>query len=102
MAAGTGATAIGSAQNTQTPANLSDLRAAIDSLVTQLRSAPAGVDDPESLAAVAVSAQREAVKSAPDKRILGGLLQALMAGVTNSAALANAVVAIQHAVTVLL
>ena len=31
-----------------------------------------------------------------------GLLQALMAGVANSAALANAVVAIQHAVAVLL
>jgi hypothetical protein len=47
-------------------------------------------------------AHREARKSKPDKRTLSGLLQALMAGVTNSAALANAVVAIQHAVSVLL
>lgn len=102
MAAGTGATAVGSTQYSEAPANLEELRAALDSLVAQLRSAPAGVDDPEALTEVAVSAHREARKSKPDKRILSGLLQALMAGVTNSAALANAVVAIQHAVSVLL
>jgi hypothetical protein len=102
MAAGTGATAVGSTQYSGAPADLEELRVALSSLVAQLRSAPAGVDDPEALAEVAVSAQREAGKSKPDKRILGGLLQALMAGVTNSTALANAVVAIQHAVSVLL
>ena len=102
MAAGTGATAVGSTQYSGAPANLEELRVALSSLVAQLRSAPAGVDDPEALAEVAVSAQREAGKTKPDKRILGGLLQALMAGVTNSTALANAVVAIQHAVSVLL
>jgi cytochrome P450 len=102
MAAGTGATAMGSTQYSGAPANLEDLRAALDSLIAQLRSAPAGVDDPEALVQVAVSAQREARKGKPDKRILSGLLQALMAGVTNSAALANAVVAIQHAVSILL
>jgi hypothetical protein len=102
MAAGTGATAVGSTQYSEGPADLEELRVALSSLVAQLRSAPAGVDDPEALAEVAVSAQREAGKSKPDKRILGGLLQALMAGVTNSAVLANAVVAIQHAVSVLL
>lgn len=104
MAAGPGARAVGSAQYSAVgiPADLEELRAALGSLVTQLRTGPAGIDDPESLATVAVSAQREAAKSRPDKRILSGLLQALMAGVTNSAALANAVVAIQHAVSVLL
>ena len=102
MAAGTGATAVGSTQYSGAPANLEELRAVLGSLIAQLQSAPAGVDDPEALTQVAVSAQREACKSKPDKRILSGLLQALMAGVTNSAALANAVVAIQHAVSVLL
>ena len=102
MAAGTGATAVGSAQYSGAPANLEELRAALGSLIAQLQSAPAGVDDPQALAQVAVSAQQEARKSKPDKRILSGLLQALMAGVTNSAVLANAVVAIQHAVSVLL
>lgn len=102
MAAGTGATAVGSTHYSEAPADLDELRAALTSLVTQLRSAPPGVDDPESLAEIAVSAQREAHMRKPDKRILDGLLHALMAGVTNSAALANAVVAIQHAVGVLL
>jgi hypothetical protein len=102
MAAGPGATAVGAAHSSHAPADLGELRAALASLVAELQSAPAGVDDPESLAGVAVSAQREARKGQPDKRILGGLLQALMAGVANSAALANAVVAIQHAVAVLL
>jgi hypothetical protein len=104
MAAGAGARAVGNAQYSAVavPADLEELRAALDSLLTQLRASPAGVDDPESLAAVAVSAQREAVKSRPDKGILTGLLHALMAGVMNSGALANAVMAIQHAVSVLL
>lgn len=102
MAAGTGATAVGGTQYSETPADLDEVRAALISLITQLRSAPAGVDDPESLAEIAVSAEREAGRNKPDKRILSGLMQALMAGVTNSAALANAVVAIQHAVSVLL
>jgi cytochrome P450 len=102
IAAGTGATAVGSTQYSEAPADVDELRAALTSLVAQLRSAPSGVDDPASLAEIAVSAQREALKSKPDKRILNGLLQALMAGVANSTALANAVVAIQHAVGVLL
>jgi hypothetical protein len=102
MAAGSGATAVGATQYSAPPTDLEELRVALGSLVTQLRSAPAGVDDPEALAQVAVSAQREAGKGKPDKRILSGLLQALMAGVTNAAALANAVAAIQHAVSVLL
>jgi hypothetical protein len=102
MAGGRGATAVGGVQHSQLPADLDELRAALTTLVMQLRSAPAGVDAPESLADIAVSAQREAQRSKPDKRILGGLLQALMAGVADSAALANAVTAIQHAVAVLL
>ncbi len=102
MAAGVSATAVGSTQSSHAPADLDELRSALTSLVAQLRSTSAGIDDPESLAEIAVSAQREAQRRKPDKRILGGLLQALMAGVTNSAALANAVVAIQHAVSVLL
>ncbi|MGO8883046.1 MAG: hypothetical protein ACLPUO_16970 [Streptosporangiaceae bacterium] len=104
MAAGPGAHAVGSASYSAVgvPADLDELRAALDSLITQLRSGPAGVDDPQSLAEVAVSAQREARKNRPDKGIMGGLLQAVLAGVTNSAALASAVVAIQHAVSVLL
>jgi hypothetical protein len=102
MAAGAGATAIGHAQYAAAPADLDELRAALADLVAQLRSGPAGVSDPGSLADVAGSAQREAGKVKPDKRILGGLLQALMAGAANSTAIANAVVAIQHAVAVLL
>ncbi|MGO9081204.1 MAG: hypothetical protein ACLQDY_19545 [Streptosporangiaceae bacterium] len=104
MAAGPGATAVGSASYSATaaPADLAELRDAIGALIAQLRAAPPGVQDPEALAEVAVSAEREARKDKPDKRILGGLLHALMAGVANSAALANAVTAIQHAVSVLL
>jgi hypothetical protein len=102
MAGGSGATAVGGVQHSQFPADLDELRAALTTLIMQLRSAPAGVNAPESLADIAVSAQREAQRSKPDKRILGGLLQALMAGVADSTALANAVTAIQHAVAVLL
>jgi hypothetical protein len=83
-------------------AELQDLRAALSSLVDQLRASPAGVDDPGALVEVAESAQQEARKDQPNKHILGGLLHALMAGVQNSAALASAVLAIQHAVTALL
>jgi hypothetical protein len=46
MAAGTGATAVGSTQYSEAPANLEELRAALDSLVAQLRSAPAGSATP--------------------------------------------------------
>jgi hypothetical protein len=104
MAAGTGARAEGSTHYSpaSVPADLAELRDALSTLVAQLRTAPAGIDDPEALADVAVSAQREVRKDRPDKRILGGLLQALMAGVGNSATIANAVLAIQHAVSVLL
>lgn len=83
-------------------ADLKDLRAALSSLVDELRAAPAGVSDPGALTGIATSAQEEALKDKPNKHILGGLLQALMAGVQNSAALANAVLAIQHAVALLL
>lgn len=82
--------------------DLAGLRAALSSLVDQLRASPAGVEDPGALAEVAVSAQQEMDKDKPNKHILGGLLHALMAGVQNSATLATAVVAIQHAVTALL
>jgi hypothetical protein len=83
-------------------ADLEDLRAALSSLVDQLRASPAEVNDPGALVEIAVSAQQEARKDKPNKHILGGLLQALMAGVQNSATIANAVLAIQHAITVLL
>ena len=83
-------------------ADLEDLRAALSSLVDQLRASPAKVNDPGALVEIAVSAQQEARKDKPNKHILGGLLQALMAGVQNSATIANAVLAIQHAITVLL
>jgi hypothetical protein len=102
MAAGKNATAIGITNSGAAPADLDELRKALSELVMQLRSTPAGIDDPAALAVVAVSAQREAGKSKPNKRILGGLLQALRAGVADSAAIANMVVAIQHAVSVLL
>lgn len=104
MAAGAGAKAEGRAQYSAAsiPADLGELRAALSSLVDQLRASPTGIDDPDSLAEVGTSAQREAGKDRPDKHVLGGLLQALMAGVANSATLANAVLAIQHAVSVLL
>ena len=82
--------------------DLAGLRAALGSLVDQLRASPAGVEDPGALAEVAVSAQQEMDKDRPNKHILGGLLHALMAGVQNSATLATAVLAIQHAVTALL
>jgi hypothetical protein len=104
MAAGPGARAEGQAHYTSAPipADLEELRAAIGSLVEQLRSSPAGVDDPGAMAEVAASAAREAGKPKPDRHVLGGLLQALMAGVGNSAMIANALLAIQHAVQVLL
>jgi hypothetical protein len=82
--------------------DLAGLRAALSSLVDQLRASPAGVEDPGALVEVAVSAQQEMDKDKPNKHILGGLLHALMAGVQNSATLATAVLAIQHAVTALL
>ncbi len=104
MAAGTGAKAEGSTHYSASPipADLEELRAALRSLVEQLRASPPGVADPDSLAEMAASAQREARKDRPNKHVLGGLLQALMAGVGNSATLANAVLAIQHAISVLL
>ncbi len=83
-------------------ADLADLRTALSSLIDQLRASPADVDDPGALAEIAASAQQEAGKDKPNKHIMGGLLQALLAGVQNSAAIATAVLAIQHAVTVLL
>ena len=82
--------------------DLAGLRAALSSLVDQLRASPAGVEDPGALVEVAVSAQQEMNKDKPNKHILGGLLHALMAGVQNSATIATAVLAIQHAVTALL
>jgi hypothetical protein len=104
MAAGEGAMAVGRTRysGTPVPADLTELRVALTSLADQLRASPAGVDDPGSLAQVAASAQREAGKDKPNKSILGGLLQALMAGVGNSATLANAVIAVQQAVGILL
>jgi hypothetical protein len=104
MAAGAGASAEGTTNYTaaRVPADLEELRAALNSLVEQLQASPAGISDPAALAEVAVSARQEARKDRPNKHIMGSLLQALMAGVGNSAALANAVVAIQHAVSVLL
>lgn len=82
--------------------DVAELRAALSSLVDQLRASPAGVEDPDALVEIAVSARQEMHKDKPNKHILGGLLHALMAGVQNSATLATAVLAIQHAVTVLL
>jgi hypothetical protein len=82
--------------------DLAGLRAALSSLVDQLRASPAGVEDPGALVEVAVSAQQEMNKDKPNKHILGGLMHALMAGVQNSATIATAVLAIQHAVTALL
>ena len=82
--------------------DLAGLRAALSSLVDQLRASPVDVEDPGALVEVAVSAQQEMDKDKPNKHILGGLLHAVMAGVQNSATLATAVLAIQHAVTALL
>jgi hypothetical protein len=89
-------------QGTSDLADLEDLRAALSLLIDQLRASPAGVNDPGALAEIALSAQQEACQDKPNKHILGGLLHALMAGVQNSATLANAVLAIQHAISVLL
>ena len=103
MAAGPGARAEGSVQDSAVSlADVQALRDALGSLVEQLRAAPPEVDDPASLAEVAASAEREARKDKPNKHVLGGLLQALMAGVQNSATLLSAVVAIQQAVSALL
>jgi hypothetical protein len=103
MAAGPNATAQGSYHSAvPVPADLAELRAALESLAAELRSAPVGVGDPASLAEVAETALNETGKERPNKRILGGLLQALLAGVANVTTLANAVEAIQHAVSILL
>ena len=84
------------------PADLAELRAALESLIAELRSAPVGVDDPAALAQVAETVLAETSKERPNKHILRGLLQALLAGVGTVTTLANAVAAIQHAVSVLL
>jgi hypothetical protein len=103
MAAGSNATAQGSFHiAAPVPADLAELRAAFESLVAELRLAPGGVDDPASLAEVAETALNETGRERPNKHILGGMLQVLLAGVANVTSLANAVVAIQHAVSVLL
>jgi hypothetical protein len=103
MAAGKGARAEGSIHYSAVPlTDLEELRNALSSLVEQLRASPAGVNDPDSLAEAAESAQREALKERPNKHVLGRLLQAIMAGVENSATLASAVLTIQHAVGMLL
>ena len=93
---------IGQQGNVEGLADLAELRAALASLVEQLRAAPAGVADPAALVEVAESAQQEIGKEKPNKHIMSGLVHALMTGVRNSAVLADAVVAIQHAVSVLL
>jgi hypothetical protein len=103
MAAGNEARAEGSIHySAVSPTDLEELRNALSLLVEQLRASPVGVDDPDSLAEVAASAQLEARKERPNKQVLGGLLHAIMAGVENSATLASAVLTIQHAVGALL
>lgn len=103
MAAGPMAVAQGNYHSSlPVPADLAELRGALESLVAELRSAPVGVDDPASLAQVAETVLDETSKERPNKHILGGLLQALLAGVGNVTTLANAVAAIQHAVSILL
>ena len=103
MAAGPGATAQGQSSYSaaQPPADLAELRSALASLVEQLRASPSGVQDPVALAEVAAAAQREAGKDKPSRGALAGLLDAVMAGVGSATVLANAVAAIQHAISVL-
>jgi hypothetical protein len=82
--------------------SLDEVRAALSTLIDQLRASPAGVEDPGALAEVAVSVQQEVDKEKPNKHILTGLLHGLMVGVQKSAQLASAVLAIQQAVGLLL
>jgi hypothetical protein len=103
MAAGPMATAQGNYYSSQSiPADLDELRAAFESLIGELRSHPAGVEDSAALAQVAEAALSETAQDRPNKHLLVGLVSALMAGVANVATLANAVAAIQHAVSLLL
>ncbi|HUB42174.1 MAG TPA: hypothetical protein VMA72_25265 [Streptosporangiaceae bacterium] len=103
MAAGTGAQAYGSQINDagQAADSIEELREAIAALVEQLRAAPPGVEDPAALVQIAESVQLEAGKERPNKGMISGLLGALVAGAGGAATIANAVTAIQHAVSVL-
>lgn len=77
------------------------LQVAIADLVEQLRASPTGVEDPAALVQIAESVQLEAAKERPNKGIISGLLGAIVAGAGGAASIANAVTAIQHAVSVL-
>lgn len=81
--------------------SIDSLRAAIAALVEQVRAAPADVEDSAALVQIAESVQVEAGKEKPSKGILHGLLAALIAGAGGAASIANAAVAIQHAVSAL-
>jgi hypothetical protein len=103
IAVGPGAQAHGSQMNVAGPAadSIEALREAIAALVEQLRASPPGVEDPAALVQIAESVQVEAAKERPNKGIISGLLGALVAGAGGVATIANAVTAIQHAVSVL-
>jgi hypothetical protein len=81
---------------------IESLRVAIAALVEQLRKSPPGVEDPAGLTEIAESMDREAGKDRPNKGLIRGLLTALVAGAGGAASIANAVTAIQHAVSALL
>jgi hypothetical protein len=103
IAAGPGAGAYARDSNVAGPTagSVEALQEAIAALIEQLRASPAGLEDPGALVQIAESVQLEAAKERPNKGIISGLLGALVAGAGGVATVANAVTAIQHAVSVL-
>jgi hypothetical protein len=103
IAAGPGARAYARDSNVAGPAadSVEALREAIADLVEQLRASPPGVEYPAALVQIAESVQLEAAKERPNKGMISGLLGAIVAGAGGVATIANAVTAIQHAVSVL-
>ena len=82
-----------------TSAELAELRDLLAALADLLREPPPGLDDAPGLQHITAAAQQEARKDRPNMHVLGGLLQALMAGAGNVTVLAGAISAVQHLVS---
>jgi hypothetical protein len=104
IAAGPGARAYARDSNLAGPTadSIEALREAIAALIEQLRASPPGIDNPGALVQIAESVKLEAAKERPNKGIISRLLGAILAGAGGVATIADAVTAIQHAVSALL
>jgi hypothetical protein len=101
IAGGPGASATAGDVNFAGPTatDLAELRDLLSGLAELLREQSSEIDDADGLQQITATAQQEARKDRPNMHVLGGLLQALMAGAGNVTVVANAISAIQHIIT---